>query len=93
MVIIPVTLLAGAIPATPNGLGTLEAAAEALYRQIPLESGVIHGDGTMVALAQRVTMIAVAVVGMIYYLSRRGNLSKVIHDVEQAAEEAESLGA
>lgn len=91
MVIIPVTLLAGAIPATPNGLGTLEAAAEALYRQIPLESGVIHGDGTMVALAQRVTMIAVAVVGMIYYLSRRGNLSTVIHQIEEAADEAETL--
>jgi hypothetical protein len=91
LVIVPVAMLAGAIPATPNGLGTLEAAAEALYRQVPREAGVVPGDGTMVALAHRVTMITVAVVGMIYYLSRRGNLSDVIHEVEEAAEAADSL--
>jgi hypothetical protein len=91
MVIVPVALLAGAIPATPNGLGTLEAAAEALYQQVPHHSGVVPGDGTMVALGQRVTMVVVAVVGLIYYLSHRHSLSGVIHDVEEAADAADSL--
>jgi uncharacterized protein (TIRG00374 family) len=90
-IIVPIANLAGAIPATPSGLGTLEAVAEALYQQVPSHFGVVPGDGTMVALAHRLTMITVAVIGMIYYVGRRGSVSQAIHDVEEAVEEAELM--
>jgi glycosyltransferase 2 family protein len=91
LVVVPVAMMAGAIPATPNGLGTFEAAIEALYREVPGGSSVVPGDGTMVALAHRLTLMCVAVVGMIFYLCGRGNLTEVIHEVEEAAEVAETL--
>lgn len=85
-VIVPVASLAGAIPATPSGLGTMEAAIDALYQSVPSEVAVPPGDGTLVALAQRVSMILVAVVCLAFYLLQRSDLREVIHDVEEAAE-------
>lgn len=88
LVIVPIASLAGAIPATPNGLGTLEAAIEVLYRAMPGSREVVAGDGTMVALAHRVTMMAVAMVGMAYYLSHRAEVREMIHEAEEAPEMA-----
>ena len=85
LVVVPVASLAGAIPATPNGLGTQELALELLYRAIP-SSGVLEGDGTMVALAQRLTMMAVALIGLIFYLTHRAELRQVYEEAEAAAE-------
>jgi glycosyltransferase 2 family protein len=84
LMIVPVDNMAGAIPATPSGLGTLEAAAEALYQAVPGNSGIVPGDGTLVALAHRVTMITVAMIGMVYYISQRAKLRDVISEVEAA---------
>jgi uncharacterized protein (TIRG00374 family) len=84
MLIVPVANMAGAIPVTPSGLGTLEAAVEALYRAVPGNPGIATGDGTLVALGQRVTMIAVAMIGMIYYVSQRAELREVLDEVEAA---------
>jgi glycosyltransferase 2 family protein len=86
LMIVPAANMAGAIPATPSGLGTLEAAVEALYQAVPGNSGILPGDGTLVALAHRVTMIAVAMIGMIYYLSQRAELSDVLNEVDAATE-------
>jgi glycosyltransferase 2 family protein len=82
LLIVPVANMAGAIPATPSGLGTLEAAAEALYRTVPGNSGTVPGDGTLVALAHRVTMIAVAMIGMVFYVSQRAELQSVLREAE-----------
>jgi uncharacterized membrane protein YbhN (UPF0104 family) len=84
LVIVPVANMAGAIPATPSGLGTMEAAVEVLYRTMPGGSGVLPGDGTLVTLAHRLTMIAVALVGMAYYLSHRAELGEVLAEAEEA---------
>jgi glycosyltransferase 2 family protein len=84
MMIVPAANMAGAIPLTPSGLGTLEAAAEALYQAVPGNPGIIKGDGTLVALAHRVTMITVAMIGMLYYVSHRAELRDVLNEVEAA---------
>lgn len=86
LLIVPVANMAGAIPATPSGLGTLEAAADALYQAVPGNSGIVAGDGTLVALAHRVTMIAVAMIGMVYYVSQRAELQGVLREAEAAAD-------
>jgi uncharacterized protein (TIRG00374 family) len=87
MLIVPVANMAAAIPATPNGLGTLEAAADVLYRAVPGHAGILPGDGFLVALGHRITMMTVAVIGLVYYLSQRAELQEVLEEVEAAAVE------
>ena len=86
-VIVPVANMVGAIPATPNGLGTREAAVDLLYRTVPRNEHIDEGVGTMVALAHRVTEMTVAVLGLLYYLSHRREVREVYHEAEEVAEE------
>jgi hypothetical protein len=88
LMIVPAANMAGALPLTPNGLGTAEAAAEVLYQKMPGSNNVSPGDGTMVALAQRCAMFAAAVVALAYFLFQRVDLRRVVADAEseEAAE-------
>jgi uncharacterized protein (TIRG00374 family) len=86
LVLVPVASMVGAIPITFAGLGTMELAVEELYQVMPGAAGVRPGDGTMVALAQRVTMIAVALIGLVYYLSHRAEVREVYAEAEELAE-------
>jgi hypothetical protein len=86
LVLVPTSLLAGVIPATPSGLGTMEAAVELLYRK----TGAADGDGTMVALAYRVATLVMASVGVVYYLTARKKVGDLIHQADELADE---LGA
>ena len=83
LLLVPTSLFAGAVPATPSGLGTMEAAVELLYRTI----GAAKGDGTMVALAYRVATIVMATVGAAYYLMARRNVKEMIHAADELAEQ------
>lgn len=84
--IVPLSLLAGALPATPAGLGTQEAAVEALYLASPSAKQVLPGDGTIVALGQRLTMVTVALFGLVYYLTQRAEVREVMAEAEQVPE-------
>jgi uncharacterized membrane protein YbhN (UPF0104 family) len=90
-VIVPVANLAGAIPATPSGLGTMELAVDKLYQAVPSATHVPAGDGTLVALGQRATMILVAAACLAFYVFQRGDLREAIHDVEEAEATAEAM--
>jgi uncharacterized protein (TIRG00374 family) len=83
LVIVPVASLAGAIPITPAGLGTLELATDKLYSAM---HNVEQGVGTIVTLAHRLTMAAVAVVGLVYYFAYRAEVRDVIAEAEELAE-------
>ena len=72
--VVPLSVIAGAIPITPNGLGTLEAAVEALYQAVPSGAAVIPGDGTIVALGHRICTMFVAGVGMVFYATQRAQM-------------------
>jgi uncharacterized membrane protein YbhN (UPF0104 family) len=85
-VIVPVANMVGAIPVTPSGLGTREAAVDLLYRTVPRNQQIARGVGTMVALAHRVTEMTVAVLGLIYYLSHRRKVREVYHEAEKVAD-------
>lgn len=89
MVIVPVASLAGAIPVTPAGLGTLELATDKLYTAM---HGVEEGVGTIVTLAHRVTMAAVAIVGLVYYFAYRAEVQTVMAEAEELAESDEFAG-
>jgi glycosyltransferase 2 family protein len=88
-VIVPTANLAGAIPATPSGLGTMELAVDKLYQAVPTATPIPAGDGTLVALGQRAGMILVAVGCLVFYLLQRGDLREVIHELEEAEAAAE----
>ena len=87
LVLVPVAGLVGAIPLTPNGLGTTEFAIEELYKTMPGGSEVATGDGTLVGLGRRVTDLAVAFVGLGFYLGHRREVDEVFAEAEQEADE------
>jgi uncharacterized membrane protein YbhN (UPF0104 family) len=82
LVVVPVASLVGAIPATPAGLGTMELAVNELYKIMPGAAGVQPGDGAVVTLAHRVTMMVVALAGLIYYLNHRAEVREVYAEAE-----------
>lgn len=81
--IVPVGLVAGALPLTPGGLGALEGGMEFLYSSI----GAGKGDGTLVALAYRAMTYVFAGAGAFYYFSARRNVEQLMHEAEELAEE------
>ncbi len=86
LVVIPVASMAGAIPITPNGLGTLEGVVDLLYRAMPGSSHIAEGDGFLVAFAYRLTTMVVAFVGFVFYLSHRAEVREVIVEAEELGE-------
>lgn len=79
----PMSLAAGAIPLTPSGLGTFEAAMDELYRT----AGANPGDGLLVAITYRVMTYVMAGIGAVYYLNARKTVSRVLHEAEDLADE------
>jgi uncharacterized protein (TIRG00374 family) len=85
LVIIPIAGIVGAVPLTPSGLGTTELAIEELYKRMPGVK-VMAGDGTLVGIGRRATDIAVALIGLAFYLSNRSEVREVYAEAEQVAE-------
>ncbi len=90
-VVVPVANLAGAIPATPSGLGTMELAVDRLYQAVPTPTPIPAGDGTLVSLGQRATMILMAAGCLAFYVLQRGNLREAMHEIEEAEAAAEAM--
>jgi hypothetical protein len=66
--IVPLSMIAGALPISPSGLGTVEATVELLYEILGKAAGVAKGDGTLVGLAHRGAMLAVGALAAGYYV-------------------------
>ena len=69
----------------------MELAVDRLYQAVPTSPPIPPGDGTLVALGQRATMILIAAVCLAFYVLQRGNLREVIHEIEEAEAAAEAL--
>ena len=82
MVIVPIGMLASAIPIAPAGLGVYEAAIEWLYRIIPSQP-MPKGSGTIVALVFEIVKIILAVIGTLFYWTAG-------REVRESLEEAEA---
>ncbi|QDV73161.1 hypothetical protein K2D_13360 [Planctomycetes bacterium K2D] len=83
--VVPLALCSGALPISPNGLGTIEATTEFLYRSIDPATAV--GVGTLAALAHRGAMLAAGVAMACYFFAAGGRRS----EVEAAASENTSM--
>jgi uncharacterized protein (TIRG00374 family) len=78
-IIVPLSLVAGALPFTPAGLGTFELGMQELYRLLPAEEG---GDGIIVALAYRLITIVIAAIGVVYYWASRREMGELLKRAE-----------
>ena len=81
--IVPVALVAGALPGMPGGLGVMEGTLAYLYTTI----GAAKADGAIVAFTYRAMTYVVAVIGACYYFSARKKVENMIHEAETLAEE------
>ena len=87
--IVPIGLVAGALPLTPGGLGALEGGMELLYTLV----GAGKGDGTIVALAYRAMTYVFAAIGAFYYFSSRKKVDDLLHEAEALADSESTLPA
>jgi uncharacterized protein (TIRG00374 family) len=80
-IIVPVALLASALPITPAGLGIFEGAMAWLYDVVPAEPTL--ASGVMVALVFEMVRVIVAMFGTIFYWTAnaevRGSLEAAEH--------------
>jgi uncharacterized protein (TIRG00374 family) len=86
-VIVPCASLVGAIPMTPSGLGTTEYALDQLYLIMPGGSQRQEGDGFLVGFGRRINDIAVAVIGLTFYLTHRREMKEVMEEAEHIADD------
>ncbi|MBN1852265.1 MAG: flippase-like domain-containing protein [Pirellulales bacterium] len=84
--IVPLSMVAAAIPITPNGLGTFEGTLEILYRIVPAIVPVQPGTGTLVALGYRLTTLGAAAIGAVSYFTSRQEVDAMIHDAEKLSD-------
>ena len=64
-IIVPLGMLASALPITPGGVGVLELVIEGLYRVVP--ASATDASGTLVALVFELVKVALAIIGTIFY--------------------------
>lgn len=76
-VLMPLSMVASAIPITPNGLGTFELAMDTLYQLLGKSENVVQGTGTIVAFGYRLVNVAVAGVAAAYYVAASGGLGAI----------------
>lgn len=84
MVIVPLSMVAGALPATPAGLGTFEAAMDQLYAIVPAVKAS-SSAGVIVALVYRLITIVIAAIGGCYYVAGRREVQELLHEAELEA--------
>jgi uncharacterized membrane protein YbhN (UPF0104 family) len=77
--IVPLSMVAGALPFTPAGLGTFELAMDQLYQLIPDPP---RTEGILVALAYRAMTIAITMIGVVYYWTSRREVRELLDEAE-----------
>ncbi len=81
--IVPMALVAGALPLTPGGLGLTETGLAKLFGTI----GLRESNGAMVALCYRALTYVVAALGAFYYIAAKKRIDKLLEEAEELAEE------
>ncbi|MBA4020176.1 MAG: hypothetical protein C0483_23695 [Pirellula sp.] len=87
-VIVPLAMVVGALPITPNGLGTFELAVETLFPMMSTDE--VSGErGLIVSLFFRLITIGIALVGVAVYFFSRRDVAAALHEAEVDEEVAE----
>jgi uncharacterized membrane protein YbhN (UPF0104 family) len=89
MLIIPIAMLISALPISFAGLGVFELAMRDLYGMKGIAPAAMEASlGLWVALVDRIMMLLVAAVGILFYIGGRREVKEVMHEVEEAEESA-----
>ena len=84
-IIMPLAMVVGSLPITPNGLGTFEFAIRELFPI--LSAAKVPGSlGVIVSLIYRLMSIAIAMVGVGFYFASRRDVSAALHEAEEEVE-------
>ncbi len=83
-VIVPIGMVASALPLTPAGLGVFEATINTLYKFVPAQA--TEASGTLVALVFEIVKVAMAAMGTVFYWTAN---EEVRHSLEIAEEETQ----
>ncbi len=88
VVIVPLSMVAGALPLPLGALGAFEAVLGTLYQYVPLDVSISALQGVMIALCYRVICVGIAAGGMATWFTRRKEISNVVHEAERLSEAA-----
>lgn len=80
-VIVPIGMLASALPITPAGLGVLELAIKWLYEVVPAVK--TKASGILVALVFEMVKIVMAVIGTVFYWTASAEVRQSIESAEE----------
>ena len=80
-IIVPIGMLASALPLTPAGIGVFEAAIEWLYKTIPSEPTL--ASGTLVALTFEIVKVLIAIIGTVFYWTAGEEVRQSLEEAEQ----------
>lgn len=84
--IVPLSMVAGALPLPLNGLGAVEYVIDFLYTHVQTALPVSKGYGLIVSLAYRIITVVIAMVGVAVYFTSRKEMTEVIHEAEHEVE-------
>ncbi len=82
LIIVPLSLVAGALPLAPNGLGTFELAMSVFYDRVPADQA-IQVSGTLIAFTFRVITIVIAMIGVVYYWTSRREMRELMDKAQR----------
>ena len=81
-IIVPIAMLASALPLTPAGIGVFEAAVDLLYKMIP--ANATNASGTLVALVFEMVKVVIAMLGTIFYWTAGEEVRESLEEAEHA---------
>jgi uncharacterized membrane protein YbhN (UPF0104 family) len=80
-VIVPIGMLASALPIAPAGIGVFEAAIQSLYSVVPRVP--TEASGTLVALVFEVVKVILAVLGTLFYWTAGTEVRASLQEAEE----------
>ncbi len=80
-VIVPIGMLASALPITPAGIGVFEAAVQSLYAIVPAVP--TKASGTLVALVFEIVKVVMAILGTIFYWTANEEVRESLEIAEE----------
>lgn len=80
-VIVPVAMLASALPLTFAGIGVLEAAIDSLYQWVPTVP--TEASGFLVALVFEIVRLVIAVIGTVFYWTANAEVRESLAEAEE----------
>ena len=86
LVIVPIGMLASALPITPAGIGVLEAAIDSLYKVVPAVPTL--ASGTLVALVFEMVKVVMAIIGTVFYWTANEEVQESLEAAEEETEQS-----